>query len=99
MGSSTSSSRTSRSRNVWNGEYHSRSQCVGGTMATRVGMISTLVGSGGALLARDPAVADPGFGQDEPRVGGVVAELLAELADVHAQVIALAAVALTPDLA
>ena len=35
IGSSASSSLTSRSRNVWNGEYHSRSQCVCGTIATR----------------------------------------------------------------
>src|SRR5437667_2807192 len=49
-------------------------------------------------LARDPAIADPGFGQDEPRVRGVVAELLAELTHIDAQVVALAAVALTPDL-
>ncbi len=39
---------------------------------------------GRALLARDPAVADAGFGEDQARVGGVVAELLAELADVDA---------------
>ena len=34
IGSRSSSSCTSRSRNVWNGAYHSRSQCVWGTMAT-----------------------------------------------------------------
>src|SRR3546814_15938055 len=34
-GSSVSSSSTSRSRNVWNGKYHSRSQWVCGTMFTR----------------------------------------------------------------
>src|SRR5258706_5520037 len=33
-GSRSSSRSTSRSRKVWNGEYHSRSQCVCGTIET-----------------------------------------------------------------
>ena len=40
IGSSASSSLTSRMRNVWNGEYHSRSQCVCGTIATVIGCVS-----------------------------------------------------------
>src|SRR4051794_29933288 len=36
-GSRSSSRSTSRNRNVWNAEYHSRSQCVCGTIETRRG--------------------------------------------------------------
>src|SRR5215207_3952418 len=38
-GRSSSSSRTSRARKTWNGAYHSRSQCVCGTIPTVVGGI------------------------------------------------------------
>src|SRR5581483_1181410 len=146
IGSSSSKRCTSRSRNAWNGAYHSRSQCVCGTIATVVGcddprsaILSTrsvervlprsapasgprfrvvtdarirrwrrapTPGSHRAMHAArrrsrvgDPAVADAGFGEDQPRVGGIVAELAPELAHVDAQVVALAAVALPPHLA
>src|SRR6476660_3157889 len=96
IGRSVSSSSTRRRRNAWNESYHSRSQCVCGTIATMMGERSFIPSSS---LSSDPAVADAGFGEDQPGTGGVVAELLAELADVHPQVVALRAVTRSPHLA
>src|SRR5262249_55993979 len=41
-GSSSSSRRTRRARKTWNGAYHSRSQCVWGTIPTVVGRDSVV---------------------------------------------------------
>src|SRR5262245_22917668 len=47
---------------------------------------------------RDPPIADPGLGQDQPRRGGTVRELAAQRTHVHPQVVALLRVAGTPYL-
>src|SRR5207247_10960378 len=53
--------------------------------------------AGLVLLELDKAVADAGFGH-QPRAGGVVAELLAQLAGVDAEVLRLRAVVGAPHL-
>src|SRR5689334_19817523 len=67
-------------------------------MPTRFGPLVT--GSGyESSVGADPAVADAGLGDDEARIGSVVAQLAPELTHVDAQVVALRAVAATPHLA
>src|SRR3954464_13958230 len=53
----------------------------------------------GRFFSGDPAVADPRLGEHHARIGRVVAELLTQLADVHAEVVALGPVPRTPYLA
>src|SRR5690349_12430186 len=96
IGRSASSSLTRRMRNVWNGAYHSRSQCVCGTIATVIGWL--LNGLRVGSVARYPAVTDPGLGLNQARARRVVTELLAQLRDVHPQIVALGPVPRAPHL-
>src|SRR5580765_945657 len=50
-------------------------------------------------VGADPAITDAGLGDDETGVGGVIAELPAQLTDVDAQVVALRSVPASPHAA